>query len=1294
MQNHQGRGSRGFHIAHRRSPSELTPLMIEQLALQHQMELLQVQQQQILAQQQQFAQAGLLSSQNIPSSPVMASVQNFVSSPSSTYAPFPMSGTGAAGGHRRTQSSVPGFQVMGPPQVPTSNSGSVYENVNASGLNRNPNRNSGSQGHTRRHSLALPEAKRAAQLAQQQKQGGSAQNGAGSVQSSSNFQFPPPKPINEGKSGSQPPRHNYSRSHGTSSDFAEEHSRSPQTSQSGFSFPQNYNESSLSHERRNVSNPTHSRSGSRNFDGDWRRNSMHFPPAQNTSQLETTTSGSQQFFPGHRSRSSLSSSMSSPSSHFASNTFGPGIIPLFSQQQFNSAQTSQSQQHASNIHSGSPQNRISPNQAIPQMPLVLPAQDFSQPSPMSFPMQQQQIAQLQSQQRKSLFLPYLTQASIPALLTEGRLVTGVLRVNKKNRSDAYVSTDGLLDADIYICGSKDRNRALEGDIVAVELLTVDEVWGSKREKEEKKKRKDGEDGQPGLQRRGSLRTRPIQKKNDDVEVEGQGLLLVEEDEISDDSKPLYAGHVVAVIERTPGQVYSGTLGLLRPSSQAAKEKQESDRRERSDGHESHRTDKPKIVWFKPTDKRVPLIAIPTEQAPRDFVENHEKYANTLFVASIKRWPITSLHPFGMLIESLGTVGDHNVEVNAILRDNSFMNDSFSDSVLNSLSGLSRISDDTIGRRSFESEDVYALFLDSARESDQAVHVKRLDSSTVQIGVHISDVSHYIKPNTPIDREAKARGTSVFMAKKIVPMLPEGLFENYISLDSNKQRCTFSVVLEVNLKSFDISNLWIGKSLVRPKSRLTNGDILSMVLNPEFNGDETDSVQILRNVALGFRKRRLNSATVDLPHLHLLNQLEDENVPVETNLFERRASSPVVDEIMIKVNSIVASILSQKLGERAFLRRHLAPNLHRLNAFLEKMRILGFDFDGSSSSKLQSSLFQIGDADTLKGLETLLLKAFSRAKYYIAGKVVEKSDQLHYLLNLPCYTTFTSPGRRYADILVHRQLDAVLNNREYTLDIESLTKLADHCNDRKDAAKRAQEQSIHLFLCEVITNLASSTGQLVRDAIVINVYESAFDVLIPEFGIEKRVHCDQLPLEKAEFDNATRLLELYWEKGVDSATFVPDDEKERSDYSGSQYRASSVTSAAAQDHEDIRQKMVEISSLSVEDESSLFDGDDESIQDILSAAQSKSLPPSPTKRSPSVNSDKPQRTASMTKINSLGDAATANPLDAYLGDVVTRVDGTQFIQEIRELQHVPVLLRAEIGKSLPCLTVRTLNPFAS
>jgi protein SSD1 len=156
----------------------------------------------------------------------------------------------------------------------------------------------------------------------------------------------------------------------------------------------------------------------------------------------------------------------------------------------------------------------------------------------------------------------------------------------------------------------------------------------------------------------------------------------------------------------PGQLFSGTLGLLRPSSAATKEKQEAERREREGdrGDEPRRApiERPKIVWFKPTDKRVPLIAIPTEQAPPDFVQNSESYVNKLFVACIKRHvsavsysyltltdvafdqPISSLHPFGTLVEELGPIGDLEVETSALLKDCNFPTEDFTDNVLKCL----------------------------------------------------------------------------------------------------------------------------------------------------------------------------------------------------------------------------------------------------------------------------------------------------------------------------------------------------------------------------------------------------------------------------------------------------------------------------------------------------------------------------------------------------------------------------------------------------------------------------------
>lgn len=166
-----------------------------------------------------------------------------------------------------------------------------------------------------------------------------------------------------------------------------------------------------------------------------------------------------------------------------------------------------------------------------------------------------------------------------------------------------------------ILGSKDRNRALEGDLVAIELLDVDEVWGTKKEKEEKKRKKEENSNATPFDPRASISSiRRMDKKKDEVEVEGQGLLLLEEEEVTDDQKPTFAGHVVAVVERAPGQLFSGMLGVLRPSSAATQQKQDAERREREGvdlkGHGYHTPQQtPKIIWFRPTDKRVPLIAI-------------------------------------------------------------------------------------------------------------------------------------------------------------------------------------------------------------------------------------------------------------------------------------------------------------------------------------------------------------------------------------------------------------------------------------------------------------------------------------------------------------------------------------------------------------------------------------------------------------------------------------------------------------------------------------------------------------
>jgi protein SSD1 len=344
------------------------------------------------------------------------------------------------------------------------------------------------------------------------------------------------------------------------------------------------------------------------------------------------------------------------------------------------------------------------------------------------------------------------------------------------------------------------------------------------------------------------------------------------------------------------------------------------------------------------------------------------------------------------------------------------------------------------------------------------------------------------------------------------------------------------------------------------------------------------------------------------------------------------------------------------------------------------------------------------------METLLVKSMQRAKYYVAGKV-EEEQRRHYVYNLPLYTHFTNPLRRYADIIVQRQLEAVLSNGEieFTEDTETLVKTADQCNVKKDSAKNAQEQSIHIELCRAVDKRrVAQDGVLICEAIVICVYESAFDVLIPEYGFEKRVHCDQLPLRKAEFDKTNRVLELYWEKGVPSNTYVPEDERPkgaaalRAANEAAAASAAAAKAKAAQEQEEAQRKAMDISSLSVNDVDALFDDDEEEEGSETGATEqsstsgvalappantrpTQSMPGSPTKNSP-TSSQTPHRTRSDPKLSvSAHDGAKSDELskkEKYLHMFTLREEKGDYIQEIRELTKVPVYLKTELSKSPP------------
>ncbi|CAK9781321.1 RNB-domain-containing protein [Cutaneotrichosporon oleaginosum] len=889
------------------------------------------------------------------------------------------------------------------------------------------------------------------------------------------------------------------------------------------------------------------------------------------------------------------------------------------------------------------------------LPNLLAATTLQNPAGQSSLWQQQQAFQMQLQQnqqgpqRKSLFAPYLPQASLPPLLSAGKLVVGILRVNKKNRSDAYVATD-VLDADIYICGSKDRNRALEGDIVAVELLDVDEVWGTKKDKEEKKRKKEENyDVKPSTAKK-------LEKKKDDIEVEGQSLTLFEDEEVNDETKPTYAGHVVAVVERMPGQLFSGQLGVLRPSSAATKEKQEAERREREGDkprdEKKEPEPRPKIVWFKPTDKRVPLIAIPTEQAPPDFIENPEAHANKLFVATIKRWPITSLHPFGTLVEELGPIGDSEVETSAILKDCNFPTEEFSDVALKCLPPLPW----TIPEREFETrvdlrEDcVFTIDPTNSRDLDDALSITANDDSTHTVGVHIADVSYFLKANTALDRDARKRAASVYLVQRAVPMLPPLLSEQLCSLIPDSERLAFSAFFVIDKDGNAVEKSY-RRSIIKSSARLSYADAAGVIAGGKLDSSKVtgkhsadkvaESIRLLHDIAGKLRNKRIENGAMLSARARLTFALDESGEPVDVSVQEKNDANMLLEEFTVLTNTSIAAVIANGLSEQALLRRQEAPNDRRLAAFVERAKGLGFDLDPTNAGTLQKSFNKITDKEAVFCLSLLEKKTMQPARYFCTG-MLDIAKYSHWALNAPLYTHFTSPIRRYADVLVHRMLDACLsspspNDVKFLMDRDQVAKCAQQCNMKRQSARLAEDQSAHLHLCILVSNLSAKYGPVVRHARVTGVYDQAFDVVIPEFSLEKRVHLDKLPLETSVFDEHTNLLSLYW-KTQDVLSFLTqsaDDEhllkiKQHTDGRASGASTTRTTDASA---------LLDDSNLSSQ------------VQKSTSRA----------------------------------------PLEF---EGLRKTDAGHRIQDIKEFSSLPVIVTADMSKSPPVLVVYACNPYAA
>ncbi|KAJ3308022.1 hypothetical protein HDU76_004173 [Blyttiomyces sp. JEL0837] len=735
------------------------------------------------------------------------------------------------------------------------------------------------------------------------------------------------------------------------------------------------------------------------------------------------------------------------------------------------------------------------------------------PNNMDSPRMNRESTPSKGQSRKPAFFEeYLSIEAVEECLANKTLVQGVLRINKRSQQDSYVTPEAATE-DIYIAGKKLRNRAMEGDVVVVKILEKEEL---ENELERDAKRQ--------IQRKLEDEQRQLNctfEDKDEEKVEEEKVLL---DENSKGFKVF--GKVVFIMDRRENLMFSGTLTVENPLSQSTVLSRDGpvDASVRS-------------IWFRPSDKRVPFFVVNVEDAPEEFLKNPKLGTELLWKASIRKWPIQAQYPYGIVHGKVGLIGNIAVETQALLLDCGIIWDEFGEEVIDCLpkTPWTIPEEEFKRRRDFRSERVVSIDPLTARDLDDALSVVRLEDGNYAVSVHIADVSHFVTQGSALDKEAQYRATTVYLVQKAIPMLPRLLCEELCSLNPGVDRLAFSVTWTMDSEANVIGKPWFGKSVIHSCAKLSYDHAQALIDGKDWTDLPTvtitdgHTIEDIRNDVMLFyelskkmRGRRFENGALAINSIKLWFSLDENGNPTGTGPYELKESNRLIEEFMLLANMAVAARIAEAFPESALLRRHDRPKerpLQELIAFAEE---IGYRIDASSSSSLQQSFDAIDKEEVRDALRQLSIKSMQRAKYFCTGSI-DLANWGHYALNVPLYTHFTSPIRRYCDLVVHRMLQVALEAEEQGVEPVSLYAKEDvgafakNCNGRKSSSKDAQDTSQKIYLCNYLSGvgkmqmLARGDGLpgVVAKALVYRVGARSFDVLVDEFGIEQRVWIEDL-----------------------------------------------------------------------------------------------------------------------------------------------------------------------------------------
>ena len=448
-----------------------------------------------------------------------------------------------------------------------------------------------------------------------------------------------------------------------------------------------------------------------------------------------------------------------------------------------------------------------------------------------------------------------------------------------------------------------------------------------------------------------------------------------------------------------------------------------------------------FAFFIPdTEKPMPDIFIPTENI------NNAKDKDRVIVKLIK-WDKGDKKPVGKVINIVTAEAENNIAMKEILAEAGFSL-SFPDEVLNESNQLSEILNEAeiSKRKDYRNTLTFTIDPLDAKDFDDAISIKKITDDLYEIGVHIADVSYYVQPNSALDEEAYKRATSVYLPDRVSPMLPEKISNELCSLRPNEDKFTFSAVFEISTQG-NIKKSWLGRTVIHSNQRFTYEDVQTVI--EEGKGLYHSEILLLNNLAQKFRANRFKKGAINFSSKEVRFKLDENAKPIGIVVKESKESHKLIEEFMLLANKTVAEYVA-KLDKKNPIpfpyRVHDQPDEEKLLPFMAFAKKFGHTFNISTPEKIAESFNLL--LEEAKGkpeqqvLEQLGIRTMAKAIY-------TTKNIGHYGLAFDFYCHFTSPIRRYPDILVHRVLQSCLEGK-ILLD-KKMEEKCKHSSEREKAA---------------------------------------------------------------------------------------------------------------------------------------------------------------------------------------------------------------------------------------------------